>query len=434
MKKIIATMIKEWLLMRRDIPGLLLLLIMPAALIIVMAVIQDAPFKDYQDVKFELLLTDNDHGSLARQITDGLKHSKNFHITDTINGKPVTEIQLKQLLNKGDYKIGIVIPTGVTAEIVNSANIVVNDIAKKTGIAATLPAREMRDQVYIRIYFDPVSKPTFRAAISAALDKYITYSCTNILMQRLSAMNKDTSANTETNPDQLKRIMQGIGVKEEPVNDKGKYNLHINSVQHNVPAWAIFGMFFIVVPIAGQIIREREDGSALRIALIPNVTQFVGLGRILFYMLICALQFMVMLCIGLYAMPSFGLPALYPGTHAWLLLPVALCIGFAASTYGYFVGTLFRTITQALPFGAVSVVILSALGGIWVPIEILPAGMQHIALASPLHWSLDAVNQVILRNGDINAILLPCGILLTTGILLCGASFFINTHRARTVR
>jgi len=58
-------------MMQRDISGLLLLLVMPAALIVVMALVQDAPFRDYQELSFDLLLADNDHGSLARQITMG---------------------------------------------------------------------------------------------------------------------------------------------------------------------------------------------------------------------------------------------------------------------------------------------------------------------------------------------------------------------------
>lgn len=419
--------------MKRDISGLLLLLVMPAALIIVMALVQDAPFRDYQELKFTMLLSDNDHGSLARQITDGLKHSKNFQVTDSIDGNPVNDNQLKQLLNKGEYKIGIVIPAGVTAEIVNSANIVVNDISKKAGITATMPIREMREQMYVRLYFDPVSKPAFRTAIGSALDKYITFSCTNILMQRLSMLSKGSSDNDTANKNDLRKIMQGIGVKEEPLNDRGKNMLHINSVQHNVPAWAIFGMFFIVIPIAGHIIREREDGSALRVALIPNTTLYVTLGKIIFYTLICVFQFMLMLCIGLWAMPWFGLPALYPGLHSWLLLPISLSIGFAATAYGFFTGTVFRTITQALPFGSVSIVMWSAIGGIWVPIEILPKSMQHLALVSPLHWSLEAINDVILRNGDVNNVLLPVSVLLFTGAALWVASIIISNKQQQSI-
>ena len=41
MKKILATIIKEWILLRRDIGGLMMLLIMPGILIMVMAMVQD---------------------------------------------------------------------------------------------------------------------------------------------------------------------------------------------------------------------------------------------------------------------------------------------------------------------------------------------------------------------------------------------------------
>ena len=49
----------------RDPGGLLLLLIMPAALIIVMALVQDAPYRDYQEMKFEILVANKDKGSGA---------------------------------------------------------------------------------------------------------------------------------------------------------------------------------------------------------------------------------------------------------------------------------------------------------------------------------------------------------------------------------
>ena len=413
--------------MKRDIAGLLLLLIMPATLIIVMALVQDAPFRDYQVMKFDLLLADNDHGSLSRQLIEGLKRSNNFQIIDSIDGKPVTEEQLKQLLQKGDQKIGVLIPAGITAAMVNSANIAVNSISKKMGIDAMLPTGQVKGEMYVRVFFDPVSKPAFRTAISSALDKYITASCSGILMQRLSSINKSNTDDTAHNDD-LSKIMQGIGVKEELLkNGRNDPMLHINSVQHNVPAWAIFGMFFIVIPIAGNMIREREDGSATRIALIPNANKFAGPGKIIFYTLICALQFMLMLCVGLWVMPLLQLPSLYLGLHAWLLLPVSLCIGFAATTYGYFAGTFFKTINQALPFGSVSVVILSAIGGIWVPVEILPPGMQRLALISPLHWSLEAVNNVILRDGGMGSVIIPLLLLLTTG----GALWLISIITAQ---
>jgi ABC-2 type transport system permease protein len=435
MRKILATMTKEWQLTRRDISGLILLLAMPAILIVVMALVQDAPFRDYRNLRFDLLLADNDHGSLARQITLGLKQSGNFHVVDSLNNAPVDEATLKRELNEGNYKIGVIIPQGITAEIANSANIAANDISRKMGMEASLPTRPSGEKMFVQVCFDPVSKPAFRTAINSAIEKYITYSSTSALMQRLSTMNHSDSANGDNEAADLKKIMEGIGVKEQPLNDSVQYySQHVNSVQHNVPAWAIFGMFFIAIPMTSHILRERMDGSALRVALIPFADKFVVLGKIFFYTLLCLLQFGVMLAIGVWGMPYFGMPSLYTGAHASLLLPVALCISFTATSYGYLTGAVFKTFTQALPFSSVSIVMLSAIGGIWVPVEVLPHGMQQLARLSPLHWSLDAINRVIIRDGDWASILHPCLILVLTGIVLFTISILVNNSRGRSLQ
>lgn len=72
MLRLLATIRKEWQLLLRDKTGLILLFVMPLVLITVMALIQDAPFKDYQDIKFDILTVDNDHGRLGRYVKEGL--------------------------------------------------------------------------------------------------------------------------------------------------------------------------------------------------------------------------------------------------------------------------------------------------------------------------------------------------------------------------
>ena len=464
MRKILATIYKEWILTRRDVAGFMLLFLMPAVLIVVMAMVQDAPFKDYQEMRFELLIADHDNGSIAQSIKDGLKESGNFVITDSINGEPVTGAQLKDLLQQGDYKVGIVIPKGATAEMVNAANLVANSISEKLGLGS-MPSREVRDSLYIRMYFDPAAKPTYRMAVGFALDKLITFSSSHVLVERMSKMGMsavDTTATDSTGTDSLARsnstdttllaadtsIMQqekpvqdfekiftGLGIKEHVLNDKEEeVKAHINSVQHNVPAWAIFGMFFIVIPICGHLIREREEGSALRVELIPDARRMVALGKIFFYTMVCTIQFALMFCVGIWLLPLLGLPALQLGAHAWVLIPVAIAIAVAATSYGYFVGVAFKTTNQAMPFGAISVVILSAMGGIWVPADIFSPMMQKLAMLSPLYWGLDAVNHITLRNGDINDVVLHIGVLAGFSTILFIFSTHRNKNRARSIQ
>lgn len=432
MKKLIATIIKEWILLRRDAAGLMLLFLMPAILIVVMALVQDAPFRDYQEIRFDLLLVDEDQGSLAKEIKAGLKQSKTFRVIEEIDGKPLTDSSLKTLLRKGDYHVGIVIPKGATAEVANSANIIANNISKKLGLGGTMPARESRGDRYVRMYFDPVSKPTFRTSISFALDRYVTYSCSNILVQRISKLSKLAGDTTEADAD-FKKVFAGIGIREEVLNERYANKTHINSVQHNVPSWAIFGMFFIVIPIAGHMIREREDGSAVRIELIPNAFRLVALGRILFYTVLCTLQFWLMVAIGLWILPLMGLPALFLGTHAAALIPVSIAIAFAATSFGYFAGAVFRTTNQAMPFGAISIVVLSAMGGLWVPVELLPPVMQKVAMISPLHWSLEAVHHIILRNANIGSVAPHILFLLCFGLVLWTISAYTNISRKKGI-
>ena len=56
--KVLATFYKEFLLLIRDPGGMALIFIMPLALVIVMALVQDAPFRDYQELKLDVMLVD----------------------------------------------------------------------------------------------------------------------------------------------------------------------------------------------------------------------------------------------------------------------------------------------------------------------------------------------------------------------------------------
>lgn len=430
--RVFSTMVKEWLLLRRDAGGMLLLLLMPAILVTVMALVQDAPFRDYEALKFDVLAADEDNSPLSQSILEGLRKSNHFNIITESEHQPLTSAMLQRLLLRGDYKTGITLPKGAYAEIVNSANTAANSLAGRLG-AGLLPQRAPRSGFQVRLYFDPAAKPAFRSAISFGLDKCITAACTKVLMQRLSALAKsssDTALTTET-PD-MEQLFAGIGMKEEIIGQVPSINpVSISSVQHNVPAWSIFGMFFIVVPLAGHLIREREEGSALRTALIPNSRWPVAFGRIVFYMLVCCVQFLLMCAIGIWILPKLGLPPLTFGRHPAALLAVVPAIAFAATCYGYCIGSIFRTTNQALPLGAISIVILAATGGIWVPVELLPHGVQLLALCSPLHWALDGINAIILRNGTVLSTLPMIGALVLFGTVMLLLSHLRSIRNSR---
>ncbi|MVT10747.1 ABC transporter permease [Chitinophaga tropicalis] len=395
MLRLLATIRKEWLLLLRDRTGLTLLFAMPLVLITVMAMIEDAPFRDYQELKFDILTVDNDHGRLGRYIREGLEYTGQFEVVDSMNGKPVTQQQALDLVNKGDYKICIVIPKGATGAIVSNANRIVNDISKRMGIPATLPVGTKKDSLNVAVYFDPASKKAFKSAIHQALDNFLTQVETDLLLERIKQqLRKKDMPETDTMEIRLK----AVGLQEQLTGPSKQIDVISNSVQHNVPAWSIFAMFFIVIPIAGNMIREREDGSLLRMKLIPGSYLAILAGKMLFFVCICVVQFYLMIQVGIHLLPLLGLPKLVLGQSHAAALMVAISIGLTATAYGILVGTIFKTPNQALNFGAISIVILSAIGGIWIPLEIMPPHMQFIGRLSPLSWGLDAINDIYLRN------------------------------------
>ncbi len=419
-----VTIKKEFLLLIRDPGGLMLLLLMPAVLIIVMATVQDAPYKDYQQMKFEMPVVNNDRGSVGAKIIKELRQSKNFIIIEKVGDTALNESVLVSQIQNGDYSIGLIIPENTTAVLVRKSNKLSNALAQGMGFPGSLPVTGKNDSAVIRLVFDPVSKPSFRSAINFALNQYIVKSQMQILVERLSRSAGDSSLSNTL----LQESLQAIYVQEEQTGKDAQVIASINSVQHNVPSWAIFGMFMIVVPIAGNMIRERDEGSAIRLRLIPHAAGRVALGRILFYIMLCCIQFVLMMMIGVLVLPWIGLPALYLGTHPILLLPMALAIAFAATAYGFFVGSIFHTANQAMSVGAISIVLISAIGGVWVPVEILPRFMQHVALVSPLHWSLEGINSIILRGSGLRGIGLPALVLILLGSTLtfCGIFFRKN--------
>ncbi|CAL1516682.1 ABC transporter permease [Chitinophaga sp. MM2321] len=428
MLRLLATIRKEWQLLLRDKMGLILLFVMPVVLITVMALIQDAPFKDYQEIRFDILTVDNDHGRLGRHIKEGLETGGQFNIIDSLDGKPVTAEKAKQLVNEGRYKISIIVPAGATAAIVSNANRIVNDITHRMGMTVSLPVKKNNDSLNVIIYFDPAAKKAFKGAIHQALDNFLTQVETDMLLDRIRQQlrNKDVP---EASTDTLAIRLQAVGLKEHSTGTGKQLDVISNSVQHNVPAWSIFAMFFIVIPIAGNMIREREDGSLLRMKLIPGSYLAILAGKMLFFVGICILQFYLMMLVGIYVMPWMDLPQLVMGHHQGATLLVAAGIGLAATAYGILIGTVFKTPNQALNFGAISIVILSAIGGIWIPLEVMPANMQAVGHLSPLSWGLDAINDIYLRNGAIGYVWKNVLRLVLTGLAMLAIAGWVEKRR-----
>lgn len=411
------------MILLRDRGGLAIMFLMPMAMIIIMALIQDAPFKDYQELKIPLLLVNNDTGSLGKKIEQGLQESKIVEITKST----LSNDDVKQKVKAGDYEIGIIIPANATQILNNGVN---QFVSKKLAVAGLGDSSKTTDTVSqtldLQILFAPGTKKSFKATIISSLKQSSSKLETQTLLDFFS---KQLATNENTSDS--KALKEFIRFSEVSTMDAPAEALLLNSVQHNVPAWTIFGMFFIVISMAGSIIKERDDGSFTRIRTMPGSFITVLIGKISAYLLICMIQCLLMLLVGIYILPQLGLPTLQIGHSAAGVIITAFCTGLAATGYGVMVGTVFSTHQQSSTFGAVSIVILAALGGIWVPVYIMPEAIQTLAEFSPLYWSLSAFHKIFLNSGTVNMIAIYCLKLVVFFALMLGVSFFYNKTKER---
>jgi ABC-2 type transport system permease protein len=181
-----------------------------------------------------------------------------------------------------------------------------------------------------------------------------------------------------------------------------------NSVQHNVPAWMLFAMFFIVIPFAGSMIKERDEGNLSRLLTMPCSYSSVLISKIVVYLTVCLLQFLLILFMGIHVLPLIHLPSLAIGGSWGVLLLMGLASALAAVGYGIAIGTIAQSQQQASIFASISIVILAAIGGIWVPVFAMPPLMRQLSILSPLNWGLNGFYDIFIRSADFMAILPNC--------------------------
>ncbi|MBC7887752.1 MAG: ABC transporter permease [Ferruginibacter sp.] len=422
--KLLASVKKETLLLLRDRLGLSILFIMPMILIFVMTLIQDSAFKTLNEKGIPIVFVNEDKDSLGILIEQGLKSNDLCAFYDSIDGKPATPELAKKAVSEGKFMVGIVIPHGATDAIRRNVTALVNE-TMEPGSMAKNNSTAIADTVEISILIDPVAKKSFLISITSNLREFISEVKTKIMFQTFSDQVAEIIPDRSNAPKHVFAATQIIQYKEIYASGMGD-KLVPNAVQHNVPAWTIFAMFFIVIPLSGSIMKEKNEGSVFRLHTMPGSYLLLVSGKIIVYVIVCLIQFLLMLSVGLVFLPMLGLPVLVLGNSFAGIFILTLATAFAATGYGVLVGTLASTEQQGAIMGSLSILLLSALGGVWVPTYIMPEVMRNISAFSPLNWSLEGFYKLFLRGAEAGAILMNTAKLMAFGMAAILSASVVN--------
>lgn len=271
---------------------------------------------------------------------------------------------------------------------------------------------------------DATTRQQLRGALQVALAQ-----------TRLMAYLQDTGDLDESLP--LERQLALVAARtasqldEQELLASGEPARKASATQHNVPAWLIFGMFFVMLPMANAFQREQANGTLLRLRCMGLGLGHLTLGKLPAYFAVNLLQFALMLAVGVWVLPLLGLPALsLPGSPlAYLLL--ALCLSMAACSLGLAIAGLARSTEQALLLSGGLNIILAAIGGIMVPKSVMPESMRLLAEVSPMSWGLDAFLTLLVGQGGLADIAPLCLRLLLFALTAACLGLFLFHRRLR---
>lgn len=202
------------------------------------------------------------------------------------------------------------------------------------------------------------------------------------------------------------------------------------AVQQNVPAWLVFGMFFVVASIAGLFVEERACGALSRLRSLGAKPWQLIVSKIAPYLGVNGVQAVLMLTVGVWLMPQIGGEGLsLQGVHWGALLLMLLAISLAAVSLALAVACLVSTHAQAATLGPILNVLMAALGGVMVPLFVMPPVMQKIAAYSPMNWGLEGLLDVLLRSGDVASVLPAAGRLAGFAVLMLMIAFWLFRRR-----
>jgi len=391
MKNFANLLYKDFLLLIRDFWGLMLLFMMPWALVILMTYLQDTTFRSVTGNPIKLYLLNNDNDSLGILISRQILTNKIFEVSTSVKGQFLSEKEIEAAVSKGDFMIGVIIPA-------NSTNLLREQVRR--GIERAFNG-ETEDDSYtpqpleIKLLIDPTAKESFRSSlISAMRENALTIQNQLLLSEITRQVVRIIPIPLNLNIDTGEMI-----VINESYAQSDSAKIIPNSTQHNVPAWSMFAIFFIVISLSGNMIRERDIGCFNRLMTAPCSFHQYIFSKVVIYLSVCLLQLTMIIFTGIYIVPLLDLPALKLGQSISALIAISVSSSLAAIGYGLSIGSIARTYQQASVFGAVSVVILAAIGGVWIPLFIMPKFMQILSKISPLNWGVNGFNELFVRDG-----------------------------------
>jgi ABC-2 type transport system permease protein len=369
MTALLALIVKELRVLTRDLHGLAVLFVMPAVFILIMSMALRDTLSPGRQAALHYLWLDEDGGYFALAVSDALA-------TRPVLARRVAadEASLRERVAAGEAPFAARIAPGLKERIAAAAE------------GGTAPL--------VQLYLSPTAPLQARLLFAAEVRGAVASVQAEYLMEDLMGVPHEDAVKLRARSDP-----RNIAVDEIFVGAQRAPATQPNAVQQSVPAWLVFAMFFVVLPLATSVLAEREQGNLQRLALL-NLSPALLLGaKLPAYYLLNMVQLVIMLAVGMFLVPAIGGDRLALGGSLLGLWLIGSALSLAAICFGLLIAVIARSAVQATTFGGIANLVLGAIGGVMVPKLVMPPAMQAASSLSPMSWALEGCWDILLRGG-----------------------------------
>ncbi len=194
----------------------------------------------------------------------------------------------------------------------------------------------------------------------------------------------DDDEDADTGPDFQDIMMAVLPVEAEDVLPEGRQSNITYMVSHAVSGMTVMMLMFSLVGFARSLLEERDDGTLRRLLCAPIDVRAILLSKALGSWVV---GLGLTLILFVYASMLFDLDV----ASRWDTLLVISAVT-AASTTGFalLIAAVATSDKQADGLSTILILVMSALGGAWMPLLFMPEVVQTAARFTLPFWSIDA--------------------------------------------
>lgn len=409
---LITSIFKELRLLSRDLHGVAVLFMMPILFMLIMSAALSNDNELSQDAPIVLLSSPN------QPLNDDFLQALKNEDLNVQQGKLAELKTFQEDLQAGKFSL------------------LITNLNEKT----TAPSEDKP----LQLWLNPSVDRGWLLGVKGVLQKHYTqlrleqYMADNKIMLKNNKQKQIKEIEKKVNQDLDKKFAQINDYlakdlwQEVYLNRQGKEVAKPNSVQHSVPAWLIFGMFFIMIPLSNVMAMERQTNTITRLRMARASAFQLIVAKLIPYFMINQLQFVGMIALGYLVLPQLDMPA-FTLSGDWLPYAVlSSAVSLAALGYGLLVSVVARTTEHAVVLGGGGIIIMAAIGGIMVPTYVMPDIMQTVAQWSPMGWALSGFQNLLLNQYELSQIANELGKLTAFGLTALGLAALIYQHQLRT--